>query len=230
VGAPGPAEPAIDPASGRGVERPRPRLRGVVHRYAAVAFAAGFCVLVVTADDNAARAWVAIYGGCVTAMLGVSAVYHSGRLSPLAQRRFKRVDHSTILLAIAGSYTAVTGLALEGTTRAVLLAAVWGAAVLGIAIRMLWLDAPYPLVAVVYLVVGWVALVDLRAFIDALSSSELALVVIGGLLYSLGGLVYALHRPDPWPATFGYHEVFHSLVVVAALSHYVAVALILAAR
>jgi hemolysin III len=107
---------------------------------------------------------------------------------------------------------------------------VWVCAFLGIAIRMLWLDAPYPLVAVVYVAVGWIALVDLQAFLDALSGVETALVVVGGLLYTAGGVVYALHRPNPWPATFGYHEVFHALVAAAAACHVGAVLSLLLAR
>jgi hemolysin III len=177
----------------------------------------------VLADEGGDRIAVAVYGLCVTAMLGVSAVYHSGRLGPVASRWFKRLDHSTILLAIAGSYTPITELSLEGSIRTRLLVVVWVAAVIGITIRMAWLDAPYPLVAVVYLVVGWIALVDLPSYVDALSGLELALVVGGGLLYTAGGVVYALHRPNPWPATFGYHEVFHALVVAGAAAHYLAV-------
>jgi hemolysin III len=164
-----------------------------------------------------------VYGACVTTMLGVSATYHSGRLSEPTLAWLKRVDHSTILLAIAGSYTGVTTLALHGTTRTALLTATWSVAAIGVLVRMFWLHAPYPVVAVVYLVVGWIALVDLPAFIDALTAAELTLVVVGGLLYTVGAVVYALHKPNPWPATFGYHEIFHALVVLAALAHYAAV-------
>ena len=150
-------------------------------------------------------------------------MYHSGRLSPAAVSRLKRVDHSTILLAIAGSYTAIISLALNGSTRRVLLVATWIAALIGVLIRMFWLHAPYPVVATVYVVVGWMALIDIPAYVDALSGTELTLVIIGGVLYTVGAVVYALHKPNPWPATFGYHEVFHTLVVLAALAHYVAI-------
>ena len=105
-----------------------------------------------------------------------------------------------------------------------------GPAVVGIAVRMLWLHAPYPLVAVVYIAVGWVAVIEVNPILAALSGAETALVLTGGVLYTLGGVVYTLHRPDPWPRTFGYHEVFHSLVVLAALCHFAAAASILAAR
>lgn len=204
----------------------RPALRGVLHRYAAVAFAVGFVVLALSVDAAHARAWIAVHGLCVTAMLSVSAVYHSGRLSPPAQRTFKRIDHSTILLAIAGTYTGVVGLGVDGRSRVWLLAAVWVLAAVGMAIRMLWLEAPYPVVAVVYLAVGWVAVLDIGALTASLTGAELALVVAGGVLYTVGAVVYALHAPNPWPRTFGYHEVFHAMVVLAAGAHLVAVALI----
>jgi hemolysin III len=201
----------------------RPSWRGVLHRWAAVVFLPLFVLLVVLADGGSDRLAVAVYGLGVTAMLGVSAVYHSGKLGPVAARRLKRLDHSTILLAIAGSYTAVTALSLEGDDKTRMLVIVWVAAIIGITIRMAWLDAPYPLVAVVYLVVGWIALVDLNGYRDALSGLEISLVVLGGLLYTAGGVVYALHKPNPRPATFGYHEVFHALVVAGASAHYLAV-------
>lgn len=208
-------------------ELARPRLRGLIHRYASVLFAAGFVVLVVVADP-AERPWLVVYGLAVTTMLGVSAAYHSGRLSPSAQVVFKRIDHSTILLAIAGSYTGIVGLGLDGSARTRLLVLVWILAVIGMAIRMLWLDAPYPVVAVVYVAVGWVALIDIDALTAGLTGTQLALVVLGGVLYSVGAVVYALHAPNPWPATFGYHELFHLLVVLAAAVHLAAVSSLVA--
>jgi hemolysin III len=198
----------------------RPTLRGVIHRYGACAFALAFAGLCISAPDGAARVWIAVYGLCVTGMLGVSAIYHSGRLSPRGQRTFKRVDHAMILLAIAGSYTGVFGLGVSGTPRTVVLILVWVAAVIGIGLRMLWLNAPYPLVAIVYVTVGWIALIEVGPLLDALSGVEALLVLIGGVLYTMGGIVYALHRPNPWPKTFGYHEVFHTLVVLAAGCHF----------
>lgn len=205
------------------VSEVRPSWRGLLHRWAAIVFVPLFVLLAVLSDGGSDRLAIAVYGFGVTAMLGVSAVYHSGKLGPVASRRLKRLDHSTILLAIAGSYTAVTALSLEGDAKTRMLVIVWVAAILGITIRMAWLDAPYPLVAVVYVVVGWIALVDLPGYRDALSGLEISLVVLGGLLYTAGGVVYALHKPNPWPATFGYHEVFHALVVGGATAHYLAV-------
>ncbi len=201
----------------------RPRLRGVIHRWAVPVSVALFAVLAVRTSGIGNLVAVLVYGAGVTTMLAVSAVYHSGRMSPEASAKLKRVDHSTIFLAIAGSYTAVITLGLSGTTQTVLLIVTWVAATIGISIRMFWLHAPYPVVAAVYVVVGWLALVDLPAYLDALTGAEVAFVVLGGLLYTAGAVVYALHRPNPWPMTFGYHEIFHSLVVLAALAQYVAV-------
>lgn len=198
----------------------RPSMRGVLHGWAAPAFLVLTVALAFRAGGWGQRAASLVYGASVTAMLSVSAVYHNARTTRATRRVLKRVDHSTILLAIAGSYTAIISLALDGPTRIVLLAVTWIAAGAGVAIRLLWLDAPYPLVAVVYLVVGWLALVDLPAYVDSLAGRQLAGVVLGGLLYTAGAVVYALHRPNPWPASFGYHELFHLLVVLAALVHY----------
>jgi hemolysin III len=209
------------------VEPVRPRWRGLIHRWAAIGFVPLFAVLLVAADPGAERAAIAVYAVGVLSMLGVSATYHSGRLSPAAWRVLKRIDHATILLAIAGTYTAVTVLALDGADQTKMLWIVGVGAVVGAGIRMLWLDAPYPVVAVVYLVVGWSALADLPAYIEGTTAVELALIVAGGLLYTVGGVVYALHRPVLRPEVFGYHELFHALVVAGALCHYAAVALLL---
>lgn len=198
----------------------RPRWRGVLHRWAAIAFLPLFLLLGVLARGTGDRVACVIYAVGVTSMLGVSATYHSGRLGPVAFRRFKRADHSTILLAIAGSYTAVATLALSGAPARHLLTAIWIAAPIGVAIRMLWLGAPYPVVAVVYVAVGWIAVIEWGALADALTGMELALLVGGGLLYTVGSVIYALHKPNPKPELFGYHEVFHAFVVGGVTAHY----------
>jgi hemolysin III len=205
----------------------RPRWRGVIHRWAAVSLAPVFAVLVWAAPDAPSASAVTIHGLGVVGMLAVSATYHSGRLSPATTQVFKRIDHATILLAIAGTYTAVTVLALDGADQARMLWIVGVGAAAGVAVRMAWLDAPYPLTAAVYLVVGWSALADLPAYAAGTTAVELALVVAGGLVYTAAGVVYALHRPVLAPATFGYHELFHALTVVGAACHVAAVALLL---
>jgi hemolysin III len=135
----------------------------------------------------------------------------------------KRIDHVTILFAIAGSYTAVTVLALDGASERTLLVFVWTAAVVGAALRMFWLHAPRSVVAAVYLVVGWSALIEIGAISESLNAIDLTLMVVGGGLYTVGAVVYAAKRPDPWPRHFGFHEIFHLLVVMAATAHYVLV-------
>ena len=205
----------------------RPRWRGVIHRWAAIVAVPAFAVLIGLADDGAARLAVALHAVGVVGMLSVSATYHSGRLSPAAVRVLKRLDHGTILLAIAGTYTAITVLALGGSDQTKMLWVVGVGAAVGVAIRMAWLDAPYPVVAAVYLVVGWSAVVDLSAYLRGTTATQFALVVGGGVLYTIGGVVYALHRPVLRPESFGYHELFHALVVAGATCHYAAVALLL---
>lgn len=201
----------------------RPTWRGVIHRWASIAFVPLFAILIILADPVGDRLACVVYAVGVLTMLGVSAVYHSGRLGEIGARRAKRIDHATILLAIAGSYTAVATVGLDGSSATRLLVAVWIAAPVGIAIRMAWLHAPYPVTAVVYLAVGWVALIEFSALADGLTGARFGLVLAGGVVYTVGGVVYAMHRPNPWPATFGYHEVFHALVVVGAMLHYGAV-------
>jgi hemolysin III len=201
----------------------RPIWRGVIHRWAVIAFAPLFALLVVLADGTADRIATIVYALGVLGMLGVSATYHSGRLGPVGTRRLKRADHATILLAIAGSYTAVAAIGLDGTPARTLLVVVWIATPLAVALRMLWLDAPYPAIAVVYVVVGWMAVIEIGPLFDALTAFELSAIVVGGLLYTVGGVVYALHRPNPRPGVFGYHEVFHALVVGGVAAHYAAV-------
>jgi hemolysin III len=200
----------------------RPAWRGRIHRYAATIAVPLFVVLTALANSPTHRLACTMYGLGVTTMLAVSAVYHSAGISPQLRRRLRRVDHSTILFAIAGSYTGIATLVLDGAPERRLLTFVWIAAIVGIAIRMTWLRAPSPIVAAVYVVVGWSAVIELNALVGVLSTIDTALVVAGGLLYTAGAVVYALGRPNPSPAVFGYHEVFHALVVLAAGTHLVA--------
>lgn len=166
---------------------------------------------------------MAIYGVGVAAMLSVSAVYHSGRLSATAQRAFRRLDHSAILLAVTGSYTAVTTLSLSGRSEVTLLVFVWSAATIGVIIRMAWLHAPPAVIAGVYLLVGWSALIEIGSLSAALNAIDTALLWGGGAMYSLGAVIYAAKRPNPLPRIFGFHEIFHALVAGAATVHYVLV-------
>lgn len=186
----------------------------------------GICLtvlLAVRATTGGQRAATIIYGVCVVAMLTVSGIYHAPWLSSSERKLLRRLDHSTILVAIAGTYTAVIVIGLTGATRVWLLVLTWVIAVVGIAIRMLWFDAPNAVLAAVYLGAGWMLMVHPLAFIRAMSDVEFGFLATGGVLYTVGTIVFATKRPDPWPSTFGYHEVWHAIVVTAAFFHWLAI-------
>ncbi|HEV7862447.1 MAG TPA: hemolysin III family protein [Acidimicrobiia bacterium] len=200
-----------------------PRLRGVSHQVAAFVFPLLGLLLVLLAPARS-RGPVAIYTAGVTAMYATSACYHRGRWSISAKQRMRRLDHSMILIGIAATYTPIAAIGLDGPTARALLAAVWGLAAAGIVIRNLWLGAPRWVVPAVYIAVGWAALAVVPALWTQLGALTFALLLLGGIAYSLGAVVYGRRRPDPVPAVFGYHEVFHALVLLAGLIFYVAVA------
>jgi hemolysin III len=203
---------------------PTPRLRGVLHQWALVVAVVAGAALVVAAPTAGSALVLAVYATSMATLVGVSALFHRHRGGPAGRRRMRRADHSTIFFAIAGSYTAVGGIALAGFPRTVLLVLVWAGAAGGIALRQLWLDAPKWAVAVPYVVVGWSALAVLPPLLHALGVAGFALLVAGGLAYTAGAVVYARKRPDPVPAVFGYHEVFHACTVVGFALHYAVIA------
>jgi len=203
----------------------KPRLRGVSHQWAFfVAVVAGL-VLVVAAPSGRATLAATVYAVSVAAMFGASALYHRIDWKSLAARRWmRRLDHSMIYLLIAGTYTPFALLVLDGGLANAVLIAVWGGAALGIGLKLLWPDTPKWLTAGVYVSLGWVAVIAFPQLASELGPIGMALVAGGGLLYTAGAVVYALHRPDPAPAVFGYHEIFHVLVIAAAVLQFVAVA------
>ena len=201
----------------------KPRLRGVSHEVAAFVFPVLGLLLVLLAPKASSRVPVAVYTAGVTAMYATSACYHRGRWSAAARQRMRRLDHSMILVGIAATYTPIATIGLDGSTARPLLAVVWGLAAVGIVIRNAWLGAPRWLLPGVYIAVGWTALAVLPALWGQLGGVTFALLLFGGLVYSLGALVYSRRRPDPVPAVFGYHEVFHALVLLAGLLFYAAV-------
>ena len=205
----------------------RPRLRGVVHHYAFYASLAAGALLVARAPDHRALVAGAIYTGSLSALLGVSALYHRVTWSVPARRWMGRLDHSMINVLIAGTYTPFGMVAASGTLAAFLLGVAWIGAAANILVHLLWLDAPKWLSAAVYVGLGWVGVTATPQLVHQIGWTPIALLFAGGVVYSLGALVYALRRPDPLPAVFGYHEIFHVLVVVAALAHYLAVSLTL---
>jgi len=202
----------------------RPRLRGVFHQYAFFAAIVAGTVLVVVADTWRERVAMWIYAFALASMFGVSALYHRVTWrSPVARKWMRRLDHSTILLLIAGTYTPFALLAFDGALADAILVVVWSGAAAGLVLNLLWVDAPTWLTAVVFIALGWVGAVAVPELLE-FGIAPAVLVFSGGALYTIGALAYAFKRPDPRPHIFGYHEIFHLLVVGAAIVHFVAIA------
>jgi len=212
------------PAAAIPADQVKPRLRGVSHQYAFVVSLGSGTLLLLAATTRASVA-AAIYAASVSALFGVSALYHRGTWTGPARRRLRRLDHAMIFLLIAGTYTPVGLLVLEGTLATVVLAVVWGGAVAGIVLELAWTTAPSWLGGTVYLTLGWVAVAAMPQLFARLGGAGGLLLVAGGLVYSAGAAVYALRRPDPVPAVFGYHEVFHLLVIAGVAAHFLAISL-----
>jgi hemolysin III len=205
--------------------RVKPRLRGVLHQYAFFVSLGSGALLVLLAASSRASIAVAIYAASVSALFGVSALYHRVTWTGSARRRMRRLDHAMIFLLIAGTYTPVGLLVLQGTLASVVLAVVWGGALAGIVLELAWARAPRWLGGVVYLALGWVAVVAMPQLFARLGVAGGLLILAGGLVYSAGAAVYAGRRPDPVPAVFGYHEVFHLLVIAGVTAHFLAISL-----
>jgi hemolysin III len=203
----------------------KPRLRGVVHEYAFfVALAAG-AVLLVVAPSPKARLATAIYVLGLAGLLGTSALYHRVTWrKPNVRRWLRRLDHSMIFVLIAGTYTPFAVLVLSQPLGTVVLVLIWTGAAGGIVLSLLWPDAPRPVSAGIYVAVGWVAVIAMPQLFDRLGGLGITMIALGGLLYSIGAVVYARKRPDPYPTVFGYHEIFHVLVVAAAALHFAVIA------
>lgn len=201
----------------------RPLLRGWFHLVAAFAAIALAPVVIALAPDGT-RILAAFYALGVVAVLGVSGSYHRVFWSTRLRSFMRSLDHAMIFVFIAATYTPVSVATLAGGTRVAILGVVWGGAALGIVMRIAWSGAPASLVAVPYVVVGWAIVPVLDRVLDGLGPGGFSLLMLGGVLYTLGAGVYALGRPDPWPSRFGSHEVFHVLVLAGIASHYVTVA------
>jgi hemolysin III len=202
----------------------RPLLRGVTHAYAFWAALAAGVVLIALVDGALARLAAGVYACGLCALFAASGTYHRWRWNPRWRPLLRRIDHSTIFVFIAASYTPVALLVMQGTLRWVILAAVWGGALGGVVLSIAWITAPRVLSAACYLALGWVAVVALPQLVQRLDVAPLVLLAAGGVLYSVGAVVYATRRPDPWPRTFGFHEIFHALVIAAAAVQFVAMA------
>jgi len=203
----------------------KPRLRGVLHQWAfAVSLATGIG-LVLEAGSVRARVAMAIYALSVAALFGTSALYHRLTWRTAGARRWmRRLDHTMIFVLIAGSYTPFALLVLHGTLAAVILITAWSAALAGALFKLVWIDAPGWLAASTYVAIGWIAIAAIPELVDRLGIVAVATLGLGGLLYSVGAVIYARKRPDPRPTVFGYHELFHLLVIAAAALQYAVIA------
>jgi hemolysin III len=206
---------------------PKPTLRGWSHVVAAITLATLGTVILRTSDATSGdRTWLSLYLLGTLAMFGVSALYHRGRWQPVAHRRMQRLDHSTIFLAIAGTYTPIAATHLDGWAKPAVLGTVWGGAAAGVALQWLPVHVPRWLSTAVYVVVGWSMALALPQLFRGMGALGFSLVLGGGLAYTGGAVVYGLKRPDPWPRVFGFHEVFHLCTVTGAGLHLAAVAFV----
>lgn len=222
-------EPAVEALSEPAVENEpvalKPSWRGWIHAGTfPVAIVTGI-VLIALADGVAAKTASAVFMASSLLLFGNSAVYHLFDWGPRVKAVLKRIDHANILLLIAGTYTPISVLALPSDKAVILLSVVWGGALLGILFRVLWIGAPRWLYVALYLVLGWAAVMYMPELFRA-NLAMVILIIVGGVLYSAGAVVYALKRPNPWPDHFGFHEIFHTCTVLAFVCHWTAALLL----
>ena len=233
---PRPAAPSPPPAAGaaydtrRGIYYIKPALRGWLHLLRFGASLVLGTLLLARAHGAVRIAALAIYAASVSAMFGISALYHRGNWSAAWNRRLQRLDHAMIFLLIAGTATPAFLLATSGTFRLACLVMMWTLTVAAAAVRLVWMSAPELVAGSAFVGLGWVAVLALPGVWTRAGAAAGVLMLVGGLLYTAGALAYHQRRPDPCPAVFGYHEVFHALVCVAAACQYAAIALFLANR
>jgi len=201
----------------------RPGFRGWFHVVSFFIFLLAAPILFIRSPSAWDTVAISIYVFSILALFGVSALFHRVRWGESGRRKMRRLDHSTIFLAIAGSYTAVAGLALSGLSQTVILCWVWTGAIVGLVIRQCWLDAPKWVIAIPYIVVGWSAVIFLPQLLHALGCWGFGWLVAGGLFYTIGAIAYSAKRPNLVPGVFGYHEVFHAGTVMGAASHYIVI-------
>lgn len=217
---------ALEPVLDAAAAAVKPRLRGWLHAGWTPIVLVACIVLVTLAPGGVARWTSAVFGLSAVLLFGTSALYHRGSWSSRSHALLRRLDHSNIFLVILGSYTPLTALLLPTRTAIILLSAVWGVGLLGMGLKLFAPSLPRWVTVPVYLALGWAAVAYLPQFLQYGGPWVLALVVIGGLLYTLGGLVYATKWPNPSPRWFGFHEVFHSFTVAAFACHFAAIALV----
>jgi len=217
--------PLIDDALTFDNVEKKPTWRGWIHAGTfPIAIVLGI-ILVVAADGTAAKICSAVFFASSLLLFGTSALYHRINWSPKVKAIFKRIDHANIFLLIAGTYTPFAVLLLNGGQRVALLLIAWVGALLGVGFRVFWVNAPRWLYVPAYALLGWVAVVYLPALTEAGGLAMVTLIAAGGILYTIGGIVYGTKRPDPYPAWFGFHEVFHTLTLLAYICQYIAVSI-----
>ncbi len=203
----------------------KPSMRGVLHQWAFLSSLPLGLALVLAAGDARARIAVTVYALSVAGLFGTSALYHRVHWRSLtASFRMRRLDHSMIFVLIAGTYTPFALLALHGPLALAILVVAWVGALAGIGFNVAWISSPRWLHTILYVALGWVAVAASPQLAAAIGIGGLTLVALGGVLYTVGGVIYAAKRPDPVPTVFGYHEVFHALVIVAAALQYAVIA------
>jgi hemolysin III len=208
----------------------KPRLRGVSHQYAFFVSLACGVALILAASGGRARLAAGIYAGAVSALLGTSALYHRVTWRPQVRRWMRRLDHSMIFVLIAGTYTPVALLALKGSLANAILIVLWAGALGGVVFKLVWIDAPKWVFAAVYVALGLVTAGVVGELPAAIGWLGVVGLMSGGVLYTAGAVVYASGRPNPWPKVFGYHEVFHALVLAAVALHYAVIAFVVLPR
>ncbi|MGN6606263.1 MAG: PAQR family membrane homeostasis protein TrhA [Jatrophihabitans sp.] len=204
----------------------KPRLRGWLHAYAAlVSLITGTALVAVSAavKGGSSALSTGIYAATVTLLFGTSALYHRLNWSEPRRRLMKRLDHSMIFVFIAGTYTPIAALTLPRDAAIAVLVAVWAGALIGVGLQITWPGAPRWLSAPCYVALGWVAAFVMPDLLQHAGVAAFTLIALGGVIYTIGAVVYALKKPNPWPGTFGFHEVFHACTLLAALCHYVAI-------
>jgi hemolysin III len=206
------------------LELEKPKLRGVLHQVAFFIAIVLAPILIMSSEPGRARAAAAVFAASVVACFGASALYHRVTWKPRARLWLRRIDHAGVYFLIAGTYTPVALLVLRGAWRPVVLTIVWAGATAATLLKFVWVAAPKWLAAAIGIALGWVAVVVLPQMIDRLPAAAVILLVVGGLAYTAGAIVYARRRPDPIPAIFGYHELFHAFTIVGVACQYVAIA------
>jgi hemolysin III len=216
---------AAKEATAEAIAAVKPKLRGVSHEWAFFLSLGFGTALIILAETPKATLAVAIYAVSLSALFGTSALYHRVNWRrPQVRQWMRRLDHSMIFFLIAGTYTPFALLVLNGTLAMAILVVVWIGAIAGAIVEMIWIDHPKWASALIYLSLGWVAVAAFPELWSAMGIGGTLLVAFGGLLYTAGAVVYAVQRPNPNPAIFGYHEIFHLLVIAAAVAHFSAVA------